>query len=163
MGPLRAPKCSARAIFAHFAKFLKNCSVTFFSSAAEGSSGAFQMPIRLSSSVVVVRPSTFSLNLPFLKNCSATFFLITHTASISCQLSSMKIWTPLKNSKGPLEPLKGPSRRPKMHIFAHYANFLKNCSATFSLNIHTASTSCQLSSVKIWTPLKNSKGAPGAP
>ena len=45
-----------------------------------------------------------------------------------------------------------------MHIFAHYANFLKNCSATFSLNMHTASTSCQLSSVKIWTPLKNSKG-----
>ena len=71
------------------------------------------------------RPSTFSCNLPFLQNCSATFLLITHTASISCQLSSMKIWTPLKNSKGPLGPLKGPTRRPKMHIFTHYAYFLK--------------------------------------
>ena len=104
-----------------------------FSSAAEGTSGAFQMPIRLSS--VVVRQH-FHLNLQFLKNCSATFLLITHTASISCRLSPMLIWTPLKNSKG---PLKGPTRRPKMHIFTHFAYFLKNCSATFSLLVHIAS------------------------
>ena len=67
----------------------------------------------------------------FLKNCSATFLLITHTASISCQLSPMPIWTPLKNSKGPLEPLKGPSCRPKMHIFRTLCQFSQKLFSNF--------------------------------
>ena len=67
----------------------------------------------------------------FLKNCSATFLLITHTASISCQLSPMLIWTPLKNSKGPLEPLKGPSCRPKIHIFRTLCQFSQKLFSNF--------------------------------
>ena len=54
----------------------------------------------------------------FLKIFSATFLLITHTASISCQLPPMKIWTPLKKSKGPLEPLRDPPVGHKC-IFPH--------------------------------------------
>ena len=63
--------------------------ITLFSSAAGGSSGAFQMPIRPSSVVVVVRPSTFSLKSPisqklfsnFSSNCTYSFYImsaITH-------------------------------------------------------------------------------------
>ena len=75
----------------------------------------------------------------------------------------MLIWTPLKNSKGPLGPLKGPTRRPKMHIFTHYAYFLKNCSATFSLLVHIASIWWALFALWRWTPLNRSKGPSRGP
>ena len=78
-------------IFTHFAKFLKNCSVTFLAPQPKAAAELFKCRFvrrrrRPSSSVRRRRPSTFSCNLLFLKNRSATFFLIAHVASIICSL-----------------------------------------------------------------------------
>ena len=114
---------------------------------------------RRPSSSVRRRPSTFSCNLPFLQNCSVTFLLITHTASISCQLSPMLIWTPLKNSKGPLGPLRGPPVGQKC-IFSHIMPiFSKTVQQLFLFS----SIWWALFALWRWTPLNRSKGPSRAP
>ena len=139
LGPLKRPTRRPKMhIFTHYANFLKNCSATF--SLITHIASIWWDLSAISRWTPLNRlkgpsrgPQNWKIYIifahfdEFLKNCSATFLLITHTASISCQLSPMLIWTPLKNSKG----RPGPPRRPKMHIFTHYAYFLKNCSATF--------------------------------
>ena len=95
----------------------------------------------------------------FLKNCSATFLLITHTASISCQLSPMLIWTPLKNLKGPLGPLKGPSCRPKIHIFRTLCQFSQKLFSNF-FSYYTYSFYMMISiNYEKVDPLESFKGA----
>jgi len=70
---------------------------------------------------------------------------------------------PIEKFKGPHEPLKVPSHRPKIHILTCYANFLKNCSATFSLITHITYIWWALFALCRWTPLNHSKGPSRAP
>ena len=113
-----------------------------------------------SSSVVCrrCRRQLFRLKSWYLENRSITFFLLTHIASMACQLWAMKSLTPLNHSKGTLGALEGTPHGP---FLEHNGQFLENCSITFLLIMHIASKGSDLPSIDRRSHLKCPKGTLG--